>query len=58
MNTKLSMKKEITEAAIKGDALFVQKVTFELLMDFKQNHYGSWRYHKSWYFQKFSSLYL
>ena len=52
------MKKEITEATIKGDALFVQKVIFELLMDFKQNHYGSWRYHKSWYFQKFSSLNL
>ena len=29
------MKKEITEAAIKGDMLFFQKVNFELLMDFK-----------------------
>ena len=35
MDTKLSMKKEITEAASKGDMLFVQKVNFELLMDFK-----------------------
>ena len=26
---------------IKGNAQFVQKMTFEPLMDFKQNHYGS-----------------
>ena len=26
---------------LKGNAQFVQKVTFELLMNFKQNHYGS-----------------
>ena len=35
----------ITRSAIlfiKGNAQFVQKVTFEPLMDFKQNHYGSW----------------
>ena len=25
----------------KGNAQFVQKVTFELLMDFKQNYYGN-----------------
>ena len=35
---------------IKGNAQFVQKVTFEPLMDFKQNHYGSWKYYKSCYF--------
>ena len=40
---------------IKGNAQFVQKVTFEPLEDFKQNHYGSWYYYKSCYFWKFSS---
>ena len=34
----------------KGNAQFVQKLTFEPLMDFKQNHYGSWKYYKSSYF--------
>ena len=33
----------------KGNAQFVQKVTFEPLTDFKQNHYGSWKYYKSCY---------
>ena len=28
----------------------VQKVSFEPLMDFKQNHHGSWKYYKSCYF--------
>ena len=32
---------------IKGNAPFVQKVTFKPLMDFKQNYYGSWKYYKS-----------
>ena len=50
---------EITDAAwkywirnvtFKGNAQFVEKVTFEPLMDFKQNHYGSWKYYKSYYF--------
>ena len=27
-----------------------KKVTFEPLMDLKQNHYGSWKYYKSCYF--------
>ena len=26
---------------LKGNARFVQKLTFEILIDFKQNHYGS-----------------
>ena len=34
----------------KGNAQFVQKATFEPLMGFKQNHYGSWKYYKSCYF--------
>ena len=29
---------------------FVEKVTFEPLMDLKQNHNGSWKYYKSCYF--------
>ena len=33
---------------IKGNVQFVQKVTFEPLMYFKQNHDGSWKYYKSW----------
>ena len=43
---------------IKGNAQFIQKETFEPLMDFKQNYYGSWKYYKSCYFYKFSSLKL
>ena len=34
---------------LKGNAQFFQKVTFEPLMDFKQNHYGSWKYYKNCY---------
>ena len=34
----------------KGNTQFVQKVTFELLMDFKQNHYGNWKPYESCYF--------
>ena len=34
----------------KGNVQFVQKVTFEPLMDFKQNHYGNWKYYESYYF--------
>ena len=33
----------------KGNAQFVQKVTFEPSMDFKQNHCWSWKYYKSCY---------
>ena len=40
---------------VKGNAQFVQKVTFEPSMDFKQNHYGCWKYYKSCYFEKLSS---
>ena len=40
---------------LKGNVQLVQKVTFEPLVDFKQNYYGSWKYQKSCYFQKFSS---
>ena len=28
---------------LKGNAQFVQNVTFEPWMDFKQNQYGSWK---------------
>ena len=28
---------------LQGNAQFVQKVSFEPLMDFKQNHYRSWK---------------
>ena len=28
---------------------FIQKVTFGPLMDFKQNHYGIWKYYKNSY---------
>ena len=31
----------------KGNTQFVQKMTFEPLIDFKQNHSGSWKYDKS-----------
>ena len=33
-----------------GNTQFVQKVTFEPLMVFKQSHYGSWKYYKSLFF--------
>ena len=46
---------ETLSASIKGNAQFDGKVTFEPLLDFKQNHYGSWKYYKSCYFEKFSS---
>ena len=39
---------------VKGNPQFVQKVTFEPLMDFKQNHYGSWKCYTGSYFQKLS----
>ena len=32
---------KMTQNHVKGNAQFVQKLTFESLMDFKQNHYGS-----------------
>ena len=42
--------KSTVSFALKGNAQFVQKVTFKPLMDFKQKHYGSWKYSKSCYF--------
>ena len=48
---KLSDDKKLEDrrryALVKGNAQFVQKVTFEPLMDFKQNHHRSWKYYKS-----------
>ena len=35
---------------LKRNAQFFQKVTFEPLMDLKQNHYGNWKCFKSCYF--------
>ena len=35
---------------LKGNAQFVQKVTFEPLMNFKLDHFGSWKCYKSYYF--------
>ena len=35
---------------VKGNAQFAQKVTFEYLMDFKQNHYLSLKYYESSFF--------
>ena len=40
---------------LKGKAQFAQEVTSEPLMDFKQNHYGRWKYYKTLYFQMFFS---
>ena len=45
-----SLKISARKYFFKGNAQFVQKVTFEPLMDFKQKHYGSWKYYKSCYF--------
>ena len=45
---------KMTQNHVKGNAQF-QKLTFESLMDFKQNHYGSRKYFKSCYFYKFCS---
>ena len=41
--------------SFKGNVQFVQKVTFELLMDSKQNHYWSGKNYKCCYFWKLSS---
>ena len=38
------------KAVLKGNGPFVKKLTFEPLMGFKQNRYGSWTYYKSCYF--------
>ena len=35
---------------LKGNAQFVQKVTFEPLMKFKLNHFRNWKYYKNFYF--------
>ena len=48
----------IINLQVKGNAQFVQKVTFEALIDFKQNHYANRKCYKSCYFQKFVSLKL
>ena len=37
----------IINLQVKGNAQFVEKVTFEPLIDFKQNHYGNWKCYKS-----------
>ena len=47
---RLLMMVKARKMHIKGNAQFIQKVTFEPLMDFKQNHYGSWKYYKNCYF--------
>ena len=44
----VSLKFEKSQVALKGNVQFVQKVTFEPLMDFKQNHYESCKYYKSY----------
>ena len=36
----------------------LDQITFEPLMNFKQSHYGSWKYSEAASFQKFSSLKL
>ena len=49
----LRMKYHVSHVRIftlKGNAQFIQKVTFGPLMDFKQNHYGNWKYYKNCYF--------
>ena len=40
----------IINLQVKGNAQFVQKVTFEPLIDFKQNHYANRKCYKSCYF--------
>ena len=42
--------KFIINLQVKGNAQFVQKVTFEPLIDFKQNHYANRKCYKSRYF--------
>ena len=49
LNTPLLLKSLEAFYYFKGNAQFVQKVTFEPLLDFKQNHYRSWKYYKSCY---------
>ena len=41
---------------MKGNVQFFQKVTFEPLVDFKQNHYGSWKITKAATFKCFLHL--
>ena len=41
---------EMNYIKVKGNAQFVQRVTFEPSMDFKQIHYGSYKYYKSCWF--------
>ena len=38
--TELSKTQFFPVSVVKGNVHFVQKVTFEPLMNFKQNHYG------------------
>ena len=40
----------IINLQVKGNAQFVKKVTFEPLIDFKQNHYAKWKCYKNCYF--------
>ena len=40
----------VFKTKVKGNAQFVQEVTCEPLMDFKQDHYGGWKYYKSCYY--------
>lgn len=44
--TSVSSDKTLTFFYFKGNARFVQKVTFNPLMDFEQNLYLSWKYYK------------
>ena len=44
--TSVSSDKTLTFFYFKGNAQFVQKVTFNSLMDFEQNLYLSWKYYK------------
>ena len=41
---------QVLSQFFKGNAQFVQKVTFKPLMDLNQNHYRSWTFYKSCYF--------
>ena len=48
--TPLNVKGKHSGCEFKGNAQFVQKVTFEPLMNFKRNHFGNWKYYKNFYF--------
>ena len=44
------LSKGMSNLYLKKHRIFVQKVTFEPMMDFKQKHYRSCKYYKSCYF--------